>query len=565
MVYSSAMLRIPQYFRNIQRLGEIAGVLVKHGFGDVVQRLELPHYLSGLRGFFTPGNDEDAPYYTIGVRLRCVCEELGPTFIKLAQVVAMRPDLFPESIIEEFRKLQDNAAPVPLNAIIARIEDELKQPINEVFSSFEELPLGSASIAQVHRATLRNGDEVVVKVQRPNLDRITETDLDILLGIATLLEQQIPETVSYTPRKLVQEFARTMKQERNFLREGKNLRQFAAQIAEDELIVVPLLYPALSTRRVLVQSYVEGERIDQIISSSNHQGANASYKHRQALLAALNKSVLRAVFEVGFFHGDPHPGNVLLTPDGQIALIDFGAMGRLDATRQIQIIEFLLAAFDHNHAGMIRLLKENLVTPLALDEVSLRTQFAEVIDAHLHGHTPREGINLTALISDIFDVARRYGIRPPPELLLVGRVLTSIQTIATALDPACDPIAMVKPYLINRYREVITSPNTYLKFAREVAHSYQHLLHDAPDDIRTIIKRMARGQFSIGHTQENFAEIARHQNRLFNRALLTIIGIALLFTAPQFSSSSTASWLCIALGGLAIGRVLLAIRRAGGI
>jgi ubiquinone biosynthesis protein len=565
MAHSLTMLRIPQYFRNLQRLGEIARVLVKHGFGDVVQRLELPNHLSGLRVFFTRTSDSDShPYTPIATRLRYVCEELGPTFIKLSQLIATRPDVFPTSIVEEFRKLQDSAPPFPFSEVISRIEEELGSSPSNFFSSIEEEPIGAASIAQVHRATLLDGTKVVIKVQRPNLERITETDLHILLGLASLIEEQFPEMAQYNPRRLIEEFARSVRAERNFLREAQNLRQFKVQLTNEPSIIVPTLYSNFCTKRILVQSYLEGIRIDEYHHLSPVWPATKLLEQRK-LLTALNNLVLRSIFEVGFFHGDPHPGNVLLTRDGKIGLIDFGSMGRLTKARQLQIIQFLLAAFNRDLSSIVRLLKENLITPLTLDEISLQTQFAEVIDMHLQPNPSQKGINMAALVGDIFEVARRYGIRPPPDLLIVGRVLTSLQAIASALEPAYDPIEIVRPYLINRYRQMLFSSETYLRHSGDLIHNYHQLVYDLPLDLTAILKRIAKGQFSLGIKHDTFPDLARLYNRLVNRILLTIIGIVFFFTGLSWINTTSISYFCFIMGGAAIVRVLIAIRRSGGL
>jgi ubiquinone biosynthesis protein len=562
------ILRIPQYFRNLHRLGEIASVLVKHGFGDLVARLNLISYLaSGLkiiapRSWRATSATIQLPF---AARLRLVCEELGPTFIKFAQLIATRPDVFPDSVIREFRKLQDKVPPFNSDQAKSLLEKELGRPLSEVFSHFEKKPLGAASIAQVHRATLLSGAEVVVKVQRPQLDRLIDTDTDILLGLATLLEEHVPESKQFSPFRLVEEFSRSLRLERDFRREAHHMEKFARHFIAEQDLVVPKVYRHLSTKRILVQEFIDGGRIDAF--TGEHQVALQAPERRQTVLDCLTRVTLTSIFEHGFFHGDPHPGNLLITNDGRLALIDFGLIGRLEDPRRTQIIIFLVALFQRDLHRVVDSLRENhLFSHAHLDEVALMNELAEVLDLYLEQSL--SNLNIVNLISDVFEVVRRHGIKPPPDLLLISRVLTALQYTAYRLDPDFKPIAAIKPYLTQQYWASLSDPARYARYARQLGNEYERFFRDVPRQLRELFKMLPRGDFVLGYRLENYPDISKDINRLVNRIVMTAIGITCVVVGRSLYGSSlsvdTAAYILMGLGAVVLLTVWAAVRRSGG-
>lgn len=557
------LYKLPRYFRNLQRLTEIVRILAKHGFGDLIARLQLSSLLPRTLEELLPPlrtAPTSSEMLTVGQRARLAIEALGPTFIKFGQVMSTRPDLFPVEITEELRKLQDRVPPVPFAEILDVLHQELDSPPHDVFDTIVEQPLAAASIGQVHKATLMDGSLVVIKVQRPKIKSVIESDLEILVGLATLLEQQVPESQQYSPIKLVQEFSRSLRLELNFEREARSMQRFAELFADYPLLIIPQVYHSFSTKRVLTQQYIEGVRIDdyeRLFPKGSPQIIDT--------FRCLTKVILTATFSHGFFHGDPHPGNVFVTPSGQVALLDFGSMGRLDRSRAIAVIRFLLAVFQHDVDSILRILRENYLTTSTTDEISLKNQIADVLDLHL-GKSLGE-LDLASLLADIFEVVRRFGLRPPPDLLLVARVLSMLHFIGSKVDPAYDPVAILRPFLAEQLKNTLIDPGRALKSLGLVSESYLSLLHDLPFEMHSLFRSIALNQFSIAHRIHNFAEVAEHQNRLANRCISGIAGI--IFTALGLYLLAVPTWrqtpgiVAITIGSLLLINTWRAMRRRG--
>jgi len=557
------VLKLPQYFRNLQRLSEILRVMVKHGFGDLVNRLNLAPYLeSGIKLVF-PAFPRQPLSTTFNTRVRLALEELGPTFIKLGQVISTRPDIFPVSLTFELRQLQDKVPPFPASESRKLIEQELGHAVEELFETFDDTPIAAASIAQVHRARLKSGDEVVVKVQRPNLDRILNTDVEILTGLASLIEERVPESRSWRPAQLVEEFSRSLKRECDFKREAQNIEIFGANFADEAGLLLPKVYRHLSTQLVLTEEFIDGIKTDDV------DAIQANQIDRKKVSAILNRVVLRSIFEHGFFHADPHAGNILVTRDNRVALIDFGMMGRLEKTRLNQILQFLVALFSRDMNRVLRVLHETRIAPLHIDEVSLKNQLAEIIDHYLGQSFDQ--LNLSQLITDIFELVRRHGVKPPVDLLLIVKSITTLESIGSSLAPEFVPFAIIHPYLMERYFKNMTDPALYASYLSDVADSYIKLLGDLPDEFRVIVQDLARGDLKVKFEPTHLVEARKHQNQLVNRALyasigatLAIVGFVALSRSPE-PFHPALGYALISWGAILLFLVWRAVRRSGGL
>ncbi|MGA1876389.1 MAG: ABC1 kinase family protein, partial [bacterium] len=321
-----ALPRINQTYKNIRRFQTILNVLVKNGFGHLIERLNLQHLITAGRQIFGLKKypEAETDRLTMPVRARMVLEELGPTFIKLGQLLSMRPDLIPQEFAHEFRKLQEKVPPVPFDGIRQVIESELEASLEELFPYFEETAYAAASIAQVHKALLPDNRQVILKVQRPNINQIIETDISILFQLAHLIERYIPESKVYSPLAIVEEFSRSIKRELDFTIEASNTQRFYDNFADDPQVIIPRVYWEMTTKRVLVLQRLSGVHINQI-EAMRERGWDT------AKIALLGSQVfLKQILEHGFFHGDPHPGNILVMEEDVLGLIDFGIVGRLE-------------------------------------------------------------------------------------------------------------------------------------------------------------------------------------------------------------------------------------------
>ncbi|MGE5894792.1 MAG: ABC1 kinase family protein, partial [bacterium] len=311
------LLRIKRTIRNLNRARQIINVFIKHGFGQIIEQLNLDRLLpfrKRIKVITSPPFAEKG----IAEHLRMAFAELGPSFIKLAQILSSRPDLITKTFSDEFKKLQDEVPPFPFVEVREIVTAELKRPPEEIFTSFSAAPVAAASIAQVHEATLKDGRSVMVKIQRPRIREIIETDIDIMHFIATLMDKYLPETAFFNPIGIVEEFRRTIRREIDFLEEAKNISRFRRNFAAYPDVFIPAVFPELTTGKIIVMEKVEGVRIDNI------EGINKLGLDRTEIARKGIQAYFKMIFDDGFFHGDRHPGNIFVMPDGTIGLVDFG-------------------------------------------------------------------------------------------------------------------------------------------------------------------------------------------------------------------------------------------------
>ncbi|EQD24975.1 MAG: hypothetical protein D084_Lepto4C00294G0001, partial [Leptospirillum sp. Group IV 'UBA BS'] len=424
----------------LARLREIVHILVKYGFEDMVGFLRLnPLKAAGDRLLFRKAPaSEPRP-----VRLRKALEELGPTFSKLGQILSARPDLLPPDYIEELSRLQDRVTPLPFERIEALLEEAWGMPPGERLARLDPVPLGQATIAQVHRGTLFDGTEVAIKVRRPGILPKVEADLSILSVLSGLLEDNLEKSRRYHPREVVKEFSRILRLELDFTHEGKNIERAARHFADDPEIVIPRHFPEYSTDRVLVLEFLDGIKIDQT-DRFPEMGTTPEIIARVGA-----RSILKQVFVFGFFQGDPHPGNILVLSGSRIGILDFGMFGTLSKTWRTLLGDLLVALSDNDTARVVGLLRRMEAIPEDCDTLRLESELARFLDEFVN--QPLSEIRVDLLASELFAISREHALKLPAELVLLLRALVIMEGIGRQLDPSFNMLEEARPFIVSQF------------------------------------------------------------------------------------------------------------------
>lgn len=518
--------------RDLERLRQIASVLAVHGFGEVVDRTGL--------GSLVPGRKrQDGGRMAAGIRLRKVLEELGPSFVKLGQIMSTRPDLIPDDILCELKKLQDEVAPEPFEAIREQVERELGCPLSDVFESFEETPLASASIAQVHRARLREGDEgieVVVKVQRPRVEVVMARDVDLLYWLAKAIVRSIPESHLYRPISLVEEFDRSVSAELDFALEGHNHERFTANFATNPNAKFPKVYRRASAKRVLTLEYLEGQKVYE----AARDGRSGELIAKRAV-----EIMVQQIFEDGFFHADPHPGNIIIlgtSDDPVIGMIDVGMVGRLSAKMRDRVVDLVLAAVREDYAAMADALYAIGRPAQKIDRDAYDAEVTALAQRYL-GKRLKE-IEVGPLMRDLVMGSRKFGVEVPIEFLMLGKSLMTVEGIGKEIYPELDLLEELRPYFLRLFQQRY-SPE---RLTQDAARSLWRLgaaASEMPLQLEEILEDLRRGAFSV-RTQQTQLESAA--DRLGRRAFSGLV-VASLILAGAILLSQKSYW----LGGVSVG------------
>ncbi len=532
------LLKLPQYARNLARLRQVLAVMGRHGFGHWLVRAGLDKYASPTTRGLALAESEDTALeeLTWELRVRSCCEELGPTFVKLGQVAATRPDIIPMSLIFELRKLQDNVAPFDFADVRQIVEAELGNTLEALYSDFTEKPIAAASIGQVHRATLLDGRAVVVKVQRPGLDNAIRTDLELLAMMARLIEERVPEAVAFRPVDAIDQFARGLKRETDFLGELDNIERFRRNFADEPRLHLPITHPELSARRVLTMEFIDGFKVNNLDKLAEH-GVSG-----EAIAKAGVEIILRSIFEHGFFHADPHPGNFFILPDGRIALIDFGMMGSVDRDTIDDLLSFLVALLLSDTEMLVT---QFIDLGLVDDSVNVRAMQGEIAEimARYNGRTLAQ-LDIGVFIAEVFEAVVRYHVRLPVELILIGKSISTVEGIAQEIYPAFNPLEELRPHLVELYARRMLDPKTHTRKLYRVLHDYAGLLRVLPGEIRGVLRRVKAGELTLNIRDPDAERQAVRHERSVNRALISAYGITawVLFTVTLPHALEATSW-----------------------
>lgn len=465
---------------NLNRLREIVTVLARHGFGQVLERGRVFQALG-----YRPKETPEAPPATVAQRLKLVLAELGPTFVKLGQVLSTRGDLLPQEMIRELSGLQDKVPPFPFAQVREQVEKGLGRTLEDAFSRFEEEPLASASIAQVHRATTKAGIDVIVKVQRPGIRSRIEADLELVYALASLFEKVFEEPRLARPRDVVEEFDKAIKGELDFTREAANVNLFRKVHAERPYVVVPHVLEQFSCSTVLTLERLDGPKITDY-DPEKHD--------RTVITKNLVELAFVQMFEDGLFHGDPHPGNLLALDGNRVGLIDLGLIGRLSRPMQETIIVMCLAISLKDAGTLARLLYKIGVTEDRVSLAQMQSDIQVILDQYLG--TDLAGIDAKSLLGDMLDLANRYRIRIPREYAVLAKASVTIEGVVRRLCPELDVLAMALPYaqrlLVDRFNPASTDAS-----ARRLLLQAQGFANDVPGQLAQVLMDLERGKLNV--------------------------------------------------------------------
>jgi ubiquinone biosynthesis protein len=514
------MLRLMQLNRNvrsIRRYRQIITVMVGYGLGHLLEYLNLSQVVALSRRFLhrsAMATDLSPPE-----RLRLALEELGPTFIKLGQLLSTRADIIPAPFVQELARLQDSVPSIPFHEIRTQIEKELGVPIEERFSHLDPKAIAAASIAQVHRARLITGEEVVVKVRRPGVTEGVETDIDILMDLATLLERHMSGSDIYDPVGVVREFAYTIRREMDLSREGHAIERIRDNFVGDATLYFPRVYWEATAKAVLTIEYVRGIKVN------NLEAIEAAGLDRRELARRGAVAFLKMVLDHGFFHGDPHPGNLLILPENVICLLDFGMMGRLDPGVKRYLVDVLAAVVNRDVDELVA----TIIGAGEMDETlnlgSLKKGLAEFIDGYLG--IPLKEIEVGRMLLEFIDLISTFRIKIPPDLTLLVKVLVIVEGMGRELDPEFDMVGHLRPFLEEAFREK-RSPVRLLKEMGEGLEAYLGLARNLPRDIKEVLAKINRNKFRIDLEHRGLDRFSRELDRSANRLSLSLIIAALL-------------------------------------
>ncbi|GAK60251.1 ubiquinone biosynthesis protein UbiB [Candidatus Vecturithrix granuli] len=501
--------------RNVQRVRHIATVLIKHGFGQVIEKLDLEYRIFVKK--FAKTSSEVHPQLSIAERSRMVLEELGPTFAKLGQVLSTRPDLLPASFIHELKKLQDQVPPISFHEISDQITISLGKTPDQLFSFFDPNPIASASIGQVHKAALRSTNEkVVVKVQRPSIRAIIESDLDLLYLLARLIEHSIQETQTYSPIGIIQEFDKAIHRELDYTIEAQNIIRFRHNFEHDHTVYAPKVYRELSTRNVLVIEFIEGTKISELDSTPEE-------KHRIARNGF--RSILKQIFIDGFFHGDPHPGNLFVMKNQAIAFLDFGMMGRLDQEMKDELADLLVAVINQNVKQIAEILANIGTQTETINMRIFRNDVSDILDRY-YG-VPLHQIELGKVTREMMEVALKHKVKIPPDYTLMIKAMLTIESIGKQLDPNLNAIEEARPMVTRILRER-WNPQRMASQSLVTFKNLTQIFTDIPSQLHQILDEMRNGKLRIEFEHVHLERLILVLDTASNRIAASLVLAALI-------------------------------------
>ncbi len=504
--------------KDLGRIHEIALILIRYGFGEVVRRLGLANIIDRAGKVLHWAEVEELASLAPPARVRKALEEMGPTYVKLGQILATRSDLFSAEWITEFAKLQDQVKAVPFSEIEAQLLEDLGGEIDDFFTEFNPEPLATASIGQVYRGCLKNGKQVIVKVRRPGIRTTVEADLRLLKHIAEIADRESKDLHRFQPQEIIHQFTLSMRRELDLAGECRNAERIAAAFSNDPVLVVPKVYWQWTSERMNVQQYIDG------IAAGNLDAIDKAGLDRKQLAHSGADIVMKMVLEDGFFHADPHPGNLFFLAENRIAFIDFGMVGRLTEGRRAQVVHLLQGVISRDTAHVVRILLKWSGDTLANTD-SLTLDVDSFIDQY-HDIALKD-LDITAFINDLTTLLRDHQLNLPPDLTLLMKSLITLEGMGRQLDPGFNIVQVATPFLqralFKRY-----APDALFKQGWQSFSGMVELLTELPNDLHRLLELARRGALGVRLDIAKPEWLAKELDRVVNRLSVSLITSALI-------------------------------------
>ena len=512
-------LRIHLAYKNIQRLRQIITILIKHGFYPIIERIHLTKLISLPQRILGKKVIVQQEAISFAVRTRLAFEELGPTFIKFGQILSTRPDILPEEFIRELLKLQDEVPPFPFPDVVRVIENEFKKPVKELFKDIDEKSVAAASIAQVHRAVTMDGEDVVIKVQRPNIETTIDDDISILQYLAKLIVKYIQESKVYDPVGMVEEFAITIKREMDFTLEASYTERFKKKHSNDPRIFIPSIYWNLTGKKALTMERITGIKIDNIEKLRQSGIDTEKISHLVA------EVLFRQIFEFGVFHGDLHSGNIFVLGPEKVAFVDFGIVGRVDQEMQENLADIFVGLVSEDYELLTKVYLKMGILPEDIDEASFKREYHDILFAYFG--KPFKITSIGELLMNYIRLASRYKVKMPRELLLLDKCILELEGLGRLLHPDVNVLVESQQFA----QQLIAKrfgPAAMAKGAVDTVKEYQTFVHTFPSQMGQILKKMMSDKFTIDFVHKGLEELMGEMDRSSNRLTFGVIVAALI-------------------------------------
>lgn len=501
-------------YRHIQRYRQILSVFFRYGFGEILDALKIEQYLDVGLNFVSRKSKDNIETLSRAEKVRLAIEELGPTFIKIGQILSTRPDLLPADFINELEKLQDHVPSFDFADVQKIIEEELKSPLCDIFIEFDEIPLASASIGQVHRAKMANGNDVVVKIQRPGIRDIVEVDLEIMLHLASLMENHLEEIEIHHPTRIVEEFSRTLEKELDYSMEAANMERFANQVMGDSTVYVPAVYREATTGKVLTMEFIDGIKASEI-DRLEKEGMDRKEIARRGF-----DLIMKQIFLDGFFHADPHPGNLFILPGNVICYLDFGMMGHIGHEARESFADLLMSFVRRDERKAVSAILNLTISDENSDRLTMERDVADVINNYFH--RPLKELDLSRLLQQLLNLAAKHRLTIPSDLFLMIKALSTVEGVGRQLDPDFDFTEHAAPFIRQIYLEKF-NPRKLAADMYESGKNLFHLMKDIPGELREILKMARKGKIKIEFEHRGLEPMISTLDQISNRLAFSII------------------------------------------